>query len=142
MKTLVVLLAEFFPGLAITKSLPKFDAAKLGQAAVLGVLALVLLASAEPAWSQIQLGSDIDGEAELDPRADSSPCPAMAREWRLGRLPTTATAMPQATCGSMSGHGSAWTQLGSTSTARRPMIDRATRSPCPAMAPGWRLGRL
>ena len=139
MKTLVVLLAEFFPGLAITKSLPKFDAAKLGQAAVLGVLALVLLASAEPAWSQIQLGSDIDGEASSDASGRSiSPVPVMAREWRLAQPPTTATAMPQVTCGSMS--GMTRTVLGlksvSTLTARRPMMDRASRSPCLAMARG------
>ena len=33
---------------------------------VLGVLALLVLAFAGPAWSQIQLGSDIDGEAAGD----------------------------------------------------------------------------
>ena len=36
------------------------------RAFVLGVLALLVLAFAGPAWSQIQLGSDIDGEAAND----------------------------------------------------------------------------
>ena len=36
-------------------------------------------------------------------RASLSPCPAMAHEWRLGRLETTATVTTQATCGSMTG---------------------------------------
>ncbi len=34
-------------------------------------------------WAQ--LGDDIDGEAADDHRATRSPCPAMARGWRLGR---------------------------------------------------------
>ena len=36
------------------------------RAFVLGVLALLVLAFAGPAWSQIQLGLDIDGEAAGD----------------------------------------------------------------------------
>ena len=36
------------------------------RAFVLGVLALLVLAFAGPAWSQIQLGEDIDGEAAGD----------------------------------------------------------------------------
>ena len=115
MKTLVVLLAEFFPGLAITKSLPKFDAAKLGQAAVLGVLALVLLASAEPAWSQIQLGSDIDGEASLlMPRASSISLSSDGTRVAIGATANDGN-------GNASGHvrvyewddtNSAWAQIG------------------------------
>ena len=63
--------------------------------------------------------------------------------WRLGRLITTApTAVTQATCGFMTGMALLGLRSVPTSTARRPMITRATRSPCPAMALGWRLGCL
>ncbi len=46
----------------------------------------MVLAFAGPALSQTQLGSDIEGEAARINRATLSPCPAMARGWRLGRL--------------------------------------------------------
>ena len=41
------------------------------RAFVLGVLALLVLAFAGPAWSQIQLGTDIDGEAANDQSGNS-----------------------------------------------------------------------
>ena len=34
----------------------------------------------------LKLGDDIDGEAAGDLSGSRSPCPAMARGWRLGRL--------------------------------------------------------
>ena len=55
-------------------------------------------------------------------RASLSPCPAMARGWRLGRLLTTATAVAQATCGSMSTVAVLGLKSVTTSTARRPVI--------------------
>ena len=41
------------------------------RAFVLGGLALMVLAFAGPAWSQIQLGTDIDGEAANDQSGNS-----------------------------------------------------------------------
>ena len=71
------------------------------RAFVLGGLALMVLAFAGPALSQTQLGSDIDGEAADDHRALGLPVQRWHAGGDWGAL-TTATAVTQATCGSMS----------------------------------------
>ncbi len=92
------------------------------------------------AWAKV--GDDIDGEAADNLSGYSVSCPAMAGGWRLGRLKMTATLTTQATCGSTTTMAVLGLKSVTTSTARRPIISRATLSPCPAMAGGWRLGRL
>ena len=92
------------------------------------------------AWAQV--GGDIDGEAADDQSGYSVSLSSDGTRVAIGALANDGN-------GSDSGHvrvyeysGSAWAQLGTTSTARRPMINRASLSPCPAMARGWRLGRF
>ena len=101
----------------------------------------MVLAFAGPALSQTQLGSDIDGEAANDQSGYSVSLSSDGTRVAIG-APTTATAVTQATCGSMSTVAVLGLSLAQTSTARRPMINRASRSPCQTMASGWRLGRL
>jgi len=90
----------------------------------------------------LKVGDDIDGEAANDQSGYSVSLSSDGTRVAIGAPFNDGN-------GSNSGHvrvyeysGTAWAQLGTTSTARRPMINRATLSPCPAMAHGWRLGRI
>ena len=65
MRKLAAVAAIFLSGLAIAQNLPKFGKARFGHA-VVGGLALLVLVCAGPAWSQVQLGMDIDAEASSD----------------------------------------------------------------------------
>ena len=88
------------------------------------------------AW--IQLGADIDGEAADDLTGYSVSLSSDGTRV-LGRQRATVIT---STCGSMSTMALLGFNSAPTSTARRPLINRATRSPCQTMASGWRLGRL
>jgi len=92
------------------------------------------------AWAQ--LGTTSTARRPMINRASRSPCPAMARGWRLGRFLTTATAITQATCGSMSTVALLGPKLGTDIDGEAANDQSGSRSPCPAMAHGWRLGRL
>ena len=91
-------------------------------------------------WAQ--LGTDIDGEAADDQSGFSVALSSDGTRVAIGALLNDGN-------GSSAGHVRVYEYSGmlglksvATSTARRPVITRATRSPCPAMARGWRLGRL
>ena len=65
MTSCAVLSAGFFSGPVVAQNLPKFVKAKFGHA-VVGGLALLVLVCAGPAWSQAQLGVDINAEGPSD----------------------------------------------------------------------------
>ena len=65
MTSCAVLSAGFFSGPVVARNLPKFVKAKFGHA-VVGGLALLVLVCAGPAWSQAQLGVDINAEGPSD----------------------------------------------------------------------------
>ena len=65
MTSCAVLSAGFFSGPVVAQNLSKFVKAKFGHA-VVGGLALLVLVCAGPAWSQAQLGVDINAEGPSD----------------------------------------------------------------------------
>jgi hypothetical protein len=78
-------------------------------------------------WAQ--LGTDIDGEAADDQSGFSVSLSSDGTRVAIGAPINGATAITQATCGSMSTVAVLGLKLWQTSTARRPMINRASRSP-------------
>ena len=111
------------------------------RAFVLGGLALMVLAFAGPALSQTQLGSDIDGEAADDLSGYSVSLSSDGTRVAIGAPVNDGN-------GTDAGHvrvyeysGSAWTQVGGDIDGEAAGDQSGSRSPCPAMARGWRLGR-
>ena len=91
------------------------------------------------AWAQ--LGTDIDGEAADDQSGFSVSLSSDGTRVAIGASETTATVTTQATCGSMTTMAVLGLKLGADIDGEAADDHRAPRSPCPAMARGWRLGR-